>query len=156
MGYAAAIAAVAAALTAVGTVSQADTQRKVANFNADRASEAAASKQTASASDAYKQMLVDEAEMASNRVYFNTHGVRIDEGTPIETLGEQAGKRALNVAAIRMRGSMEAGELLNQGSLFQAQGQASQTAGYLNAGSTLLTQASRSTTAYQKYQLGKS
>jgi hypothetical protein len=158
MGYAAAayaVVAVAAAVTAVGSIVQADTQRKTANFNLDRAAEAAGQKQKASASDAYKQMLVDEAEMASNRVYFNTHGVRIDEGTPLETLGEQAGNRAVNVAAIRLRGSMEAGELLNQGNLFQWQGKAASTASYINAGSTLLTAASSGMNAYSKNQISK-
>lgn len=154
MGYAAAIMAVAAAVTAAGSAAQGESARVIANTNADRARDVAVEKNKAAASDAYKQQLIDESEMAANRVYFNTRGVRIDDGTPQLSLLNQAGNRGINVAAIRMRGAQEAGELMSQAGIFEAQGSAAHTAGYINAGASLLGGAAREVGPYTKFKLG--
>jgi hypothetical protein len=151
--YIAIAALAAAAVSAYGAVQSGQVQKKTAEFNAARSREAATSAQEAAASDAYKQMLIDEAEMASNRVYFATSGVRIDDGTPVTSLSAQAGKRAIDVAAIRMRGLQSASNLLAQSGLYSMQGTAAQKAGFIQAGSTLLSGAGQS---YSQYKLGKS
>jgi hypothetical protein len=142
----------AAAMSAYSSIQMGQSQKKIAEFNSAQSAQAATSAREAAASNAYKQMLVDEAEMASNRVYFATSGVRIDEGTPVTALGTDAGRRALTVAAIRLRGQQEASNLLAQGAISQEQGKSAATAGSLQGASTLLSGAGR---AYGTYTLGK-
>ena len=81
--YLAIMAAVVAVAGAGATAYSGYQQNEVAKDNAELQADAAQDTLTANASDAWKQLKMDEAEMASNRVYFNTSGMTINDVIPL-------------------------------------------------------------------------
>jgi len=144
------VIAASAAVGAVGSIQQGKAAQEAAEFNAQMASDAASSKIKAAGSDAAKRAMIDEAEMAANRVYFNTRGVRIDDGSPAISLKAQAGIRGMNIAAIRMRGMEEAGAMYNQASLYRFEGKQAKTASYFSAATSLLSGGGKMLSVYSK------
>ncbi len=149
------IAGLAAGFSAYATIQQGEIQSDTLKYNSEMQRRAAEEKVEAAASDAWKQMKLDEAEMAANRVYFASSGVRIDDGSPALSLVTQAGYRGMNVAAIRQRGMSEASQLFASSQLSQFSSGAAKTSSYWQAGTTLLTGASQMMNAYSAANYSK-
>ena len=146
------IMAIAAGVSAYSSIQQGKAQKEMYEYNAAAQAQAAKDEQEASASDAWKQAKMDDAEMAANRVYFNASGVRISEDdTPAISLVSQAGYRGMNVAAIRQRGASAASQQLAASKLSSFQGRVAQTASYYTAGTTLLSSAGQMVGSYALY-----
>jgi len=146
------IMALAAATSAYSSVQQGKAQKEMFEYNAALQARSAKDEQEISASDAWKQAKMDDAELAANRVFFNTSGVRISEDdTPALSLVSQAGYRGMNVAAIRQRGASAASQQLAASRLSSFQGSVAQTASYYTAGTTLLSSAGKMVRSYAAF-----
>lgn len=136
---AAVIAALSLGFSVYSSVQQGKSQQEIFDFNAAQQAKAAQEEKEAASSDAFKQAKLDDAEMAANRVYYNTSGVRIDENTtPALSLETQAGYRGMNVAAIRQRGYAKASQQLAASQISTFQGGMAKKASMYQAGTSLL------------------
>ena len=150
--YALIAMAVAAAATVYTSVKQGEAQKDISEYNAALQAQSAKDEQEISASDAWKQAKMDDAELAANRVFFNTSGVRISEDdTPAISLVSQAGYRGMNVAAIRQRGVSAASQQMAASKLSSFQGDVAMTASRYQAGTTLLSSAGQMIGKYAEY-----
>ena len=77
-------------------------------------------------------------------------GIDVYEGTNLIALAEQEFVDDMNVQLTRRGGAIEASNLQQQAAITSAQGTASQRAGYMGAGSSLLTGVGSTGVQYQK------
>ncbi len=144
------VAAIAAIIGAAGTISSADSQRRMANYNADLAAQQASQKRKEAAFRAEREAEKNEALKARQRLAFNLAGVT-PEGTPTDLLMDTTRKMELDALAIRYGGESSGVALETQAQLSRMQGNAAQSAGWWGAGSSLLSGATKMTSAYGGY-----
>ena len=140
MAYAAAIAAVAgAAISAYGAIRQGQYAEAAAEYNAkiaDRDAEAARKK---AEYEAERSELKFKMLMGKQRALYSKAGVDIASGSPLLMMTFQAEEAERDREAILWGGRNESESDEARARLFRFQGGNAATAGYINAGSTLLT-----------------
>lgn len=147
---------VSAAIGAVGAISAGNAQNAMAKRNAAAADTAAEN----SRGLAGQQLAVGEAEAARTEEAtrrriatasntFSASGVDTSSGSPLDVVGDIAGEGALDAQIIRWKGRSAANASLVQSGIQTGQasidlqaGSNAQTAGYVGAGTTLLSTAS--------------
>tara|TARA_Y100000296_G_scaffold61607_1_gene71468 strand:+ start:4202 stop:4789 length:588 start_codon:yes stop_codon:yes gene_type:complete len=85
----------------------------------------------------------DKRRRSSQVAGLQPSGVEIFEGTNLIAMAEQEYTDDMNAQLIRRGGTIESQNLVQQAGITSAQGKASQQAGYLGAGSSLLTGAGK-------------
>jgi len=131
---------VSGAVSAFGQYQAAQTQRRVADFNAAIArNNAVSAKQWA---DYNEQRTREQQKYRREKMLsaFLKAGVTL-EGTPTTVFEEQLIQDELDALAIRRGGQAEAARYENQSNVFNLEGRAAQQAGLIGAGTTLLTTA---------------
>jgi hypothetical protein len=115
-------------LSVVGALNQGKAESGAAQFNAESARQEAASREAAQRAQAQRQLGTIRAGVAKS-------GARM-EGTPLAVLSESAANAEIDALNTRYSGQRE-------GALYDSRARNARTAGYLRAGTSLLTGASR-------------
>ena len=139
------------AWTAVSAYSQAQ-QGKTANMFAQRNAQiqtrnAQIAQQNAEFNAKLKER-EDKRRRSSQVAGLQPSGVEIYEGTNLIAMAEQEYTDDMNAQLIRRGGTIESQNLVQQAGITSAQGMASQQAGYMGAGSSLLTGAGKAGMQY--------
>jgi hypothetical protein len=150
----------AANQNAVNATFAAQVQQGLAERNAQAAERDAAEREQAAAADADRQRTINRLRMGTARANAAASGLQID-GSPLEVLAFNAGQQAQDVEALLLQGRLDARGLREGAALdrwggenarISGQSQATElrrragearTAGFIGAGSSLLTGASR-------------
>ena len=128
LGTSTGLAALGSGLSAVGSIRQGQAASAAANFNAQTAERSAAQREALQRTQSQRQMGAIRAGIAKS-------GARM-EGTPLMVLAESAANSEIDALNTRFGGQAEA-------SLSRARGRNDRRAAYWNAGTSLLTSASR-------------
>lgn len=125
-------------VSTVGSMSQAQAQAEIAEYNAAvAAAEAEAAKQKA-LYDAEQSRDKFRRLMGRQRALYAKAGVDIASGSPLLMLADQASEAEKERLAILHSGGVTAASDLNKSSLYSMTARNASTAGYINAGSTFL------------------
>lgn len=123
---------------AVGAISGGQNQSAIAEYNA-LLSERDAKAAKIAAADEEAKLHRQRAQVSSaQRVAAGKSGLVL-EGSPIEVFGDTVYQAELDAQRIRYAGSVEEAKALGQAAGWRMQGRAAKTAGYIGAGSSLLT-----------------
>lgn len=138
----AAVMIAGAAVSATAAVQQAQAAKAAATASANFQRQAALSVQNQGADKAADQVQTGRRIAAQQVAAGAANGVRTDTGTPLALSGETAGFAELDALRITNNAQRQAWGYQTQADITTAQGNEAQTAGYMNAGSTLLSSAS--------------
>ncbi len=119
---------VGTAVGALGAIGAGKAEQSAANFNAASAAQEAQSRENAQRTAAQRQLASIRAGVAKS-------GARM-EGTPLAVLSESAANAEIDALNTRYSGQRES-------ALYTARGQNARTAGYLRAGTSLLSSAGK-------------
>ena len=151
-----AVAAVGAVIALIGIAvstyaqyEQGQTTEKFAKYNAKVAENQAAGERMRAAVAAGQQREAHRRVIANQRAQYGASGVDVASGSPLLVIADSAKQAELDAQIILSGGEARAGGFQAQAALDRFQGRAASTAGYFNAGSTLLSGSSR---AYQQYR----
>jgi hypothetical protein len=128
---------VSAALSAVGSIQQANAQSSAAKFNARMGEQNAILAEQQAAEDERLQRLKGRKAIGATRAGYGASGVNL-EGSPQDILEESAAAIELDALKIRHEGQIRANAYRSGAALDRAQGSAARTSGYLSATSALL------------------
>lgn len=131
----------AAAVSAVGAISQAAAASNAADFNATIAQQNADIARQQGAADQERQKRLAIKALGDITAGYGASGVSM-EGSPLDVLAESARQAELDYQTIGYNAELKAMGYTNTATLEQYKGQAAETAGYLQAGSSLLGAAS--------------
>lgn len=132
-----------AAVGTVATLYQADTAKNTAEANAELARREGAAEKDAAVAQAEKIRRAGRAQAAAANASLAASGVAIGEGTALR-INEQIYQDSESDAyTALLTGTRRQRTNDNSAMIMQTEGKAAQTAGYLNAGSTLLSAGSQ-------------
>ena len=134
--------AAAAAVSAAGSVYSGVQQNNAAKYNASMQEAQAKAVDTQAREAIRRQRIQNQAIMAAQRTSALSSGVE-ESGSSLLTLMENANRLEKNIADIATQGNAAQYAALNQATLARMQGKTDQTSGYIQAGSTLLSGASK-------------
>ena len=138
------IGLVAAAASAAGGISQAQAQKKQANFQANVARQQAESERLVAAEQERDYRKAQSARLAQIRASMGASGTDTSTGTPLLALSAFEGETETNALRIRSGGEIRSRRLDELGGFYSSAGKNAQSAGYARAGSSLLSGAARS------------
>ena len=150
-----AITAIGAGVSAYGQAQQGKTANVVAQRNAAIQSRNATIAQQNAEFNAKLQEREARRRRSSQVAGLSASGIDVYEGTNLIALAEQEFVDDMNVQLTRRGGVIEASNLTQQAGITSAQGTASQRAGYLGAGTSLLTGAGKVGMQATKYNQQK-
>lgn len=134
---------VGAAMSAVGAVRQAQAQAGAARYNAQVA-EQNASIAMAQGTAASEQQQRDSArKMGAAIASYGASGVDVSSGSPADVLADSARQSALDNATIKYNARLRAMGFTEQAALDRSGADNSESAGYINATSSLLNSAGK-------------
>lgn len=145
------VAAISAALTYESAKTQARTTEKVAEYNAEVATNQAISEQNRAQFAADQQRAATRRVLARQRALYGTAGVEENFGSPLMVQADSAMQGELDAQIIRSGGQARASAFEAQAGLDTFRARAArgiETAGAIQAGTTLLSGAA---TAYRNY-----
>ena len=142
MATGAIIAAAAAAVSAAGAAYSGVKQNEAAKYNASMQEANAKAVDTQTREAIRRQRIQNQAIMAAQRTSALSSGVE-ESGSSLLTLMENANRLEKNIADIATQGNAAQYAALNQATLARMKGKNAQTSGYIQAGSTLLSGASK-------------
>jgi hypothetical protein len=170
-GAATAATVASGAIGAYGAIQSGQAQKKQARYQAgvERNNSQIATWQAQDATqrgqiEEQRQRLATARLRSSQRAGMAANGVELDSGSPLDVLMDTAQLGELDALTIRSNAEREAygfrsqsGNLMAQAGLTQMAGRSAQTAGFIGAGSTLLSSAATAydrKATYQKYGIG--
>jgi len=142
MATGAIIAAAAAAVSAAGAAYSGVKQNEAAKYNASMQEANAKAVDTQTREAIRRQRIQNQSIMAAQRTSALSSGVE-ESGSSLLTLMENANRLEKNIADIATQGNAAQYAALNQATLARMKGKNAQTSGYIQAGSTLLSGASK-------------
>ena len=122
------VSAVGTGLSVISSIQSGKAEAKAAQYNADTARAEAQSRETA-------QRVQAQRQLGSIRAGVSKSGATM-AGTPLAVLSESAANAEIDALNTRYSGQREA-------SLYEARGRNAKTAGYLRAGTSLLSSAGK-------------
>ncbi len=134
-----AIAAVGTAVSAAGAISSGMAQANAANYDAAVDRNNAIQAQQAADEQAVVSQQQTTSKLAQQKVDYAASGVDVGQGTPLDVFSDTATKGKLDALTLRYGGQVQGLRDTSAATLAQYQGSAAETAGFLNAGGTLLT-----------------
>ncbi len=134
-------AGLAAAVGAVGAISQSRAAANVADYNAKVAENDAIAVRQASQFEEQRVRERNQRLMASQKAAFGAAGVRA-EGSPLMVLQSTAEDAEIDALAVRYSGSIQEARAKSEAAAARADGRAARTGGFFRAGTSLLTGAS--------------
>tara|TARA_R100000664_G_C2757720_1_gene146106 strand:- start:1152 stop:1619 length:468 start_codon:yes stop_codon:yes gene_type:complete len=143
-----ALSAAGSVFGAFGSIQQGKAAKRAADYNAAiQRNQAIAAKQKAEF-DADRQRQVAAAQRAQARAGFAKGGV-VMEGTPLLVLESSAEQAELDAQAILYGGDVQATGYEAQANLSEMEGRSAKKAGYIGAGTTLLTGVGKAGSLYE-------
>lgn len=131
-----------AVLSATGQILGGNAQKNADDFNATISRQNATADIDNASADAMVQERQTTQALGKTKATYAAAGVDMT-GSPLEVLASQAANGELARQTIMYRGTLAANQQLSQATLDEYQGSNAQTAGYIAAGSTILTAAAR-------------
>lgn len=138
----AAVFAVAAIVSAGSAIYSGISAANTADYNAEVAEQEALAAEDEAAYNEEVHRENVRALLSSQRSLYGKSGVS-GEGSPLLSLQDTAGQGELDALVIRHGGEVEAAQSRSSANLYKMQGSTALTSGYLNAGSSLLSSASK-------------
>ena len=132
------IGLIGAAAAAAGGVSQAQAQKKQANFQANVARQQAESERIAASEQERDYRKSQSARLAQIRASMGASGTDTSTGTPLLALADFEGETERNALRIRSGGEIRSRRLDELGGFYNSAGRNAESAGYARAGSSLL------------------
>lgn len=143
------LALIGTAVSAVGAIQQGRAAEKAANYNAAIADRnAVVATQQAAANEA-AQRKIDRRRMGAMRAGYGASGVTSD-GSVLDVLGDSIAEAELNALNIRYEGDLAAQGYGDSAASSRASGKDARTAGYMQAGSSLLLGGSKAYDIYER------
>ena len=136
------------AMSSYSQIQQGKTANKIAQRNAQIQTRNAQIAQQNAEFNAKLKEREDKRRRSSQVAGLQPSGVEIYEGTNLIAMAEQEFTDDMNAQLIRRGGTIESQNLMQQAGITSAQGTASQQAGYMGAGSSLLTGAGKAGMQY--------
>ena len=133
--------AIAAVVSAAGSVYSGVQQNNAAKYNASMQEAQAKAVDTRTRESIRRQRVQNQSILAAQRTSALSSGVE-ESGSSLLTLMENSNRLEKNIADIATQGNAAQYAALNQATLSRLQGKTAQTSGYIQAGSTLLSGAS--------------
>jgi len=137
-----ALAVASAAVSAAGAIAQGNAAKASANYNAAVARQNADIARANAAADADKQERQGGLLAGRQRAAIGASGIT-PEGSPLEVMADSALESELDALTTNYRGELQARSYGQNATLQGMRGGAAQTAGYIGAGATLLSGASK-------------
>ena len=129
-------------VAAAGAAYSGSQQNEAAKYNASVQESQAKAVDTQTREAIRRQRIQNQSIMAAQRTSALSSGVE-ESGSSLLTLMENANRLEKNIADIATQGNAAQYAALNQATLARMQGKTAQTSGYIQAGSTLLSGASK-------------
>jgi len=133
----------AAVISAAAAVQQAQAAKNAADAQAEIQRQQAERERLQAESDANDFLRDQSRKSSSARAAQGTSGVAAGEGSPLIVAEDFAGEVGLNARRIRVGGEVRATRLDQQAELTRFEGKAKQQAGFMRAGASLLSSASK-------------
>lgn len=127
-----------AVLAGAGAIYGGYKQKQALEYNAKLAEQSAEQAKVKAAYDEAAHRENVAKFISSQRAEYGKSGVEMS-GSPLLVIKDTIAKSELDALAIRYGGEIEARQLRSKGAGLRAEGQTARTAGYLGAGSSLLT-----------------
>jgi len=144
-----AIAAVAGtAMSAMGQIQAGQSQSEWSNYNAQIAERDAQNTRNLAAFDAEQKRKETQSLIGRQKALYGKAGVTM-EGSPLLLMEETASEGELDARMIEWSGSNKSERYMSEGQLSRMKGSQAKTAGYIGAGSTLLTGGAQAYGAYK-------
>lgn len=131
-----------AAVSAMGAMAQGNAQAGMAKYNEDVQQQNAETAKSVAATQAGQQQLQTRDQIAQQEAAYAGAGLDMN-GTPLLVMQQTARQGALKSALTQWQGATAANADMNQAALDSYQGQQASTSSMLQAGTTLLTSASK-------------
>ena len=141
------IALIGVAASTYAAYEQGETQQKFAKYNAKVAENQAAGERMRAEFTANQQREAHRRTIATQRAVYGTSGVEMS-GSPLLVIADSARQAELDAQIILAGGEARGIGFEAQAALSRFQGRQASTAGYVNAGSTLLSGASNAAFRY--------
>lgn len=141
----------AALVSAGGVVYSAQQQKKTADYRAKLAEEAGEEVQAGTEVEKARAEREGKRLLARQRAMYAKSGVKM-EGSPLEVLADTQAELDLDQMIIEHGGMSRASAYEREGMFLRQQGKSAQTAGYIGAGSSLLSGLSSTFSSYKKRQ----
>lgn len=129
--------AASAAISAVGSIRQAQATAAAANYNAQVADRNATVARQQAAADEVRQRSVNSRRLGSIRAAYGASGVTM-EGTPLEVLEDSAAQAELDALTIRYKGELAAIGANDEATLQRSRAKNARAEGNISAAGTLL------------------
>ena len=137
------IGLIGTAASVAGGVSQAQAQKKQANFQANVARQQAESERLAAAEQERDYRKSQSSRLAQIRASMGASGTDTSTGTPLLAIADFEGETERNALRIRSGGEIRSRRLDELGGFYTSAGKNAESAGYARAGSSLLSSAAR-------------
>ena len=126
------------ALSAVSSIAGGQSARKAGNQAAFLADEDAKIAESQAKFKARQERLTGEELIGRGIAITGASGTKVGRGSNLRVREVNQGRLETSVSNILFSGRVAANKLRNQGNQFRAQGKAAQTAGFVNAGTSIL------------------
>lgn len=146
------IALIGIAVSTYAAYEQAETQQKFAKYNAKVAENQAAGERMRAQVAADQQREAHRRLIANQRATYGVSGVDVASGSPLLVIADSAKQAELDAQIILAGGEARGIGFETQAGLSRFQGRQAATAGYVNAGSTLLSGVASTGASYARYQ----
>jgi hypothetical protein len=148
-----ALAVAGTAMSAFGQIQQAQRQKAMAEANANLAEQDAAQKQQAAKEEAYKISKERARTLGTQATQYGASGVSLSSGTPLDVLANTAAEYERDITYAGLHGDQARRRGEAEAEIYRFGGEQAATAGWIGAGSTLLTGFGK---AYGQYKYGGS
>lgn len=148
VAYIAYAALAATVVSAYGQVQAGNAQKKAGEFNVAVEEQNAAQARSAASAQANQVDRDNRRKIAEAMAAYGASGVNPNQGSPLDVLSDLATEGELSKRIVIYQGEITARGNEQQGALDLMQGKAAQTAGYINAGATILGGAAKIAGAY--------
>jgi len=137
-GLATAMSVIGTGLGVVGSIAGGVQQNNVAKYNAQVAENNAGASRAEASYEANMQREQQRRIMGAQRAAGASSGLDLSTGTPVAVLGDTAKQSEMDIMARLYSGEAAAVGFQNQAAQFRAEGKAAKQAGFINAGTSLV------------------
>lgn len=135
--------AAAATVSAVGMISSGNAQARASNYNAEVEKQNGEMARQSAAAQAQQVERDNARKMGQITAAYGASGIDPNQGSPLDVMADVADEGELSKRLVLYQGEVDARAGLQRAQIDTMQGRAAQTAGYVNAGSTLLSAGGR-------------
>lgn len=138
-------------LSALSSYQQGEQQRQWSEYNAALTRQKAEQNKVLAEANAEKMRISNEELRAKQRFAFGLSGVSMDD-TPTDFIANTANKQQLDIATYLYNKELESDAMRSNANIMAMQGDQTETAGKIGAGTSLLSGVSRAASIYGGYK----